>query len=180
MLLFFIIYLFFFLQQNHLVLDLEVLDLLLTHGSNNANVDLLTLIKGRTDLVTQVTLGHLQIVLGVSVVQQAGAVTLIRDINQTEIGTLDDGDLDVVGGRAQLLELLGGEDVDGDEVNLGVTVLSSLGGGHVNDLARVTLDHNVSALAEGGGLSGGGGISVGVGHCEERWRRTKRTAKRTG
>jgi hypothetical protein len=39
-----------------------------------------------------------------------------------------------------------GTHVGGDQVNLGVSVLSSLGGRHVNDLARVTLDDNVSSL----------------------------------
>jgi hypothetical protein len=28
--------------------------------------------------------------------------------------------------------------IDGDEIDFGVTVLASLGGGHVNDLARAT------------------------------------------
>ena len=148
----------------------------MTHSGDNSNVDLLTLIEGVTDLVSQLTLRDLQVVLGLSVVQQARAVSLVVDINQTEIGTLDLGDLDVVGGGAQILELLAGEDVDGDEVNLGVTVLSGLGGGHLNNLARVTLDDNVSTLAEGGGLSGGGGISVGFGHFgRERTRRTNKT-----
>jgi hypothetical protein len=42
--------------------------------------------------------------------------------------------------------------VSGDEVDLGVAVLSSLGGGHVNDLARSALDDDVSVLSESGTL----------------------------
>ena len=38
--------------------------------------------------------------------------------------------------------------VSGDKVDLGVTVLSGLGGGHVNDLARSALDDDVSVLSE--------------------------------
>lgn len=53
-----------------------------------------------------------------------------------------------MGGRAQLLELLSGEDVDGDQVDLGVSVLSGLGGGHVDDLARTSLNHDVSAIRQ--------------------------------
>ena len=50
----------------------------------------------------------------------------------------DVGDIHVVGGGAKFLKLLASEDVDGDQVDLGVTVLASLGGGHVDDLAGAT------------------------------------------
>lgn len=42
--------------------------------------------------------------------------------------------------------------IDGDKVDLGVTVLTSLGSGHVNDLARPALDDNVTVLPESGTL----------------------------
>lgn len=42
--------------------------------------------------------------------------------------------------------------VNGDKVDLGVTVLSSLGGGHVDDLAGSALDHDVTVLPEGRAL----------------------------
>ena len=45
-------------------------------------------------------------------------------------------DIHVVGGGAEILEFLASEDIKGDEMDLGVTVLSSLGGRHVDDLAR--------------------------------------------
>ena len=35
-------------------------------------------------------------------------------------------DIHVVGGWAEIFELLAGEDIDGDEMNFGVTVLASL------------------------------------------------------
>lgn len=68
-------------------------------------------------------------------------------------------------GRRDILELLAGEDlypvslapyhlrprvthISGDQVDLGVTVLSSLGGRHVDDLAGSSLDENVTRLPE--------------------------------
>ena len=54
------------------------------------------------------------------------------------LATGDVGDVHVVGGRAKLLKLLAGEDVEGDEMDLGVTVLASLRGRHLNNLAGAT------------------------------------------
>jgi hypothetical protein len=78
----------------------------------------------------------------------------------------DVGNVHVVGGRGQLLELLAGEDVDGDQVDLGVTVLAGLGGGHVDNLARAVLDDNVTVLAESGTLHGVGGRGTRIGGVE--------------
>ena len=73
--------------------------------------------------------------------------------------------------RRDILELLSGEDLSGqytqflsslrglqrarsktyvlgDKVDLGVSVLSSLGGGHVDDLARSSLDDDVTVLPQ--------------------------------
>jgi len=67
-----------------------------------------------------------------------------------------------VGGRREILHLLASEDVDGDQVDLGVAVLSGLGGGHVDDLAGTAFDHDVAILAESGTLErvGGGGTGI--------------------
>jgi len=59
-----------------------------------------------------------------------------------------------VGRTLNLLVLLGGEDINASEVNLGVTVLAGLGGGHVHDLAGLILEDNVHTLAEGRSLLG--------------------------
>lgn len=48
-----------------------------------------------------------------------------------------------MGGRAKLLELLSCKDIDGDQVNFRVTVLSGLRGAHINDLARALLNNDV-------------------------------------
>ena len=71
-----------------------------------------------------------------------------------------------MGGRAQILELLASEDVDGDEMDLGVTVLASLGGGHVDNLAGAALDHDETVLAQGRALHGVGRRGAGVDRVE--------------
>lgn len=76
------------------------------------------------------------------------------------------GDVHVVGGGRQILELLAGEDVDSDQVDLGVTVLASLGGGHVDNLARAALDNDVTVLAQSRALHGVGGRRAGIGRVE--------------
>lgn len=82
------------------------------------------------------------------------------------LGTLDVGDVHVVGGGAKILKLLAGEDVDSDEMDLSVTVLSGLGGGHVNDLAGAALDNDVTVLAQGRALHGERQRGAGVGGVE--------------
>ena len=42
-------------------------------------------------------------------------------------------------GGANIFVFLGGENVESDQMNFGVTVLSGLGGGHLHDLARAAL-----------------------------------------
>lgn len=53
-----------------------------------------------------------------------------------------------MGGWAKFFELLASEDVNGNKMDLGVTVLAGLGGRHVDDLAWAALDHNEAVLAE--------------------------------
>lgn len=71
-----------------------------------------------------------------------------------------------MGGGRQILELLAGEDVDGDQVDLGVTVLAGLGGRHVDDLAGAALDNDVAVLSQGRALHGVGGGGTGIGALE--------------
>ena len=78
----------------------------------------------------------------------------------------DVGDIHVVGGGRQILELLAGEDVNGDQVDLGVTVLAGLGGRHVDDLAGTALDDDVAVLSQGRTLHGVGGGGTGIGGLE--------------
>jgi hypothetical protein len=67
-----------------------------------------------------------------------------------------------VGRGGEILKLLASEDVDGDEMDLGVAVLASLGGGHVDNLARAVLDHNKPVLPQSRALHGVGGRGTGI------------------
>ena len=78
----------------------------------------------------------------------------------------DLGDVHVVGGGRDVFVLLAGEDVGGDKVNLGVAVLTSLGGGHVDNLAGTVLDDNVTVLTQSRALHGEGGRRASVGGLE--------------
>lgn len=79
---------------------------------------------------------------------------------------LDVGDVHVVGRGAKIFELLASEDVNCDEMDLGVTVLAGLGSAHFDDLARAALDNDKSVLAERRALHRIGGGSTGIGALE--------------
>ena len=141
---------------------------LLTHGGDDGDEELLALIELVADLGADIALGDLDVILGVTISGQQVEVVII-DVQQGVLNTGDVGDIHVVGGGRQILELLAGEDVNGDQVDLGVTVLAGLGGRHVNDLAGTALDDNVSVLAEsralereGQGSTGGGTLELNV------------------
>jgi len=71
-----------------------------------------------------------------------------------------------VGGWAKFFKFLAGKDVDSDEMDFGVTVLASLGGGHVNNLARTVLDANETVLSQGRTLHRVGGRGACIGGVE--------------
>ena len=146
----------------------------LTHGGDDGDHEVLASLEVGHNLLTNLGLGDLDVVLGTTVrVHQVEETVL--DIKELEFLPPDVRDVHVVGGGRNVFELLAGEDlirlrsaskpdyaasrcplkkthVDGDKVNLGVTVLTSLGSGHVNDLARPALDDNVTVLPESGTL----------------------------
>lgn len=95
----------------------------------------------------------------------AGLAFHARQRGKTHEGVLltpDDGDVHVVGGGGEIFELLASEDIKGDQVDLGVTVLAGLGGGHVDDLAGAVLDHDEAVLAQSRALHGVGGGGTGI------------------
>jgi hypothetical protein len=71
-----------------------------------------------------------------------------------------------VGGWAEFFKLLAGEDIGGDKMDLGVTVLSGLGGRHVDDLARAALDADEATLSESRTLHRIGRGCTGIGRLE--------------
>lgn len=108
---------------------------LLTHGRDDGDHEVLAFVKSGLDLLTELTLGNTDIVLGVTVVGHEVEVAVVN-VDQLVLVTLDVGNVHVVGRGRDVFVLLGSEDVGGDKVDLGVTVLSSLGGRHVDDLRR--------------------------------------------
>jgi hypothetical protein len=72
----------------------------------------------------------------------------------------------VMGGRAKFFELLAGEDINSNQMDLGVAVLSSFGGRHVDNLARAVLDNDESVLSQGRALHWESGGSTRIGRIE--------------
>ena len=121
----------FFLLALGSVLEREAV--LLAHSRDDGDHEVLAVVEGGVDLVTELTVGDTDVVLGVTVVGHEVKETVV-DVDELVLLTLDVGDVHVVGRGRDVLKLLAGEDVDGDKVDLGVTVLAGLGGGHVDDL----------------------------------------------
>ena len=71
-----------------------------------------------------------------------------------------------MGGRAEIFELLASEDVNGDKMDLGMTVLAGLRGTHFNDLAGTALDDDKTVFAKGRALHWVGSRGAGIGALE--------------
>lgn len=82
------------------------------------------------------------------------------------LATGDVGNVHVVGRGRQIFVLLVGEDVEGNKMDLGVTVLASLGGGHVDNLAGAALDDDEAVLAQSRALHGVRQGRAGIGRVE--------------
>lgn len=157
----------------------------LQHADNIPGVltDILLLITEQLDDTgTKLVVGKLDIIFGVTIVLHQGKEVIIGDVqlpkslvpacagskrkwatHKLVLLAGDVGDVHVVGGGGQILQLLASEDINGDDVDLGVTVLASLGGRHVDDLARAALDDNVTVLPQSRALHGEGGRGAGIG-----------------
>ena len=107
-----------------------------------------------------------EIILGVTRLGHQGTETVVRDVNEGVLRATDMGNIAIVGRGGEIFHLFVGEDIDSDEMALGVTVLAGLGGGDVDDLARAVLDHDVAVLADGPGLHGVGLGGAGIGRLE--------------
>ena len=138
------------------------------------------------DLLADVTLWHLNIILHLTIISHQGKESIVGDVkllallaSTSRSAVLiavaayklillagDDWDIHVVGGWAKLLKLLAGEDINGDQVNLGVSVLAGLGGRHVDNLTWAALDADESVLSQGGTLHWVGGRRAGIGRVE--------------
>ena len=71
-----------------------------------------------------------------------------------------------MGRGRKILIFLAGEDINTDQVDLGVAVLSSLRSGHFHNLARTVLDNDVAVLPQRRALLREGGRGTGIGAVE--------------
>jgi len=129
--------------------------LLLVHSADNGDQKIFSLVKVALDILSKISFGNLDIVFGSAVVSHEVKEAFIN-VDKLVFVTLDIGDVHVVSGRTDIFQFLCSEDIDGHKMDFGVTVFTSLGGGHVDDLARATFDDNVTILAEGRALHGEG------------------------
>ena len=150
-----------------------------------ANITGILLVSGEklVNLLSNISLGDLNIILGLTIISHQGKETIVGNI---ELGVVsarrcnhmyasayqlvflagDIGDVHVVGGWAEFFKFLASENIDGDKMNLCVTVLASLGGRHVDDLAGAVFDDDESVLSQGRSLHGKGGRCASIGGLE--------------
>jgi len=121
---------------------------LLAHGGNDGNNQLLSIRMVGFDLCAEVAFGQLDVILFSTLSRHKVEEAVFLDVHEGVFLSLDVGDVHVVGRGTNIFQLLAGEDVGGNEMDLSMSVLASLGGRHVDDLAGTTLDHNVSTFAE--------------------------------
>jgi len=140
---------------------------LLTHSREDNNVGIL-LISGEEliNLLANFSIRNLNIVLGLTIIGHQGEESIIGNIEQLVFLASNIGNVHVVGGGAKFFEFLASEDIDSNKMDLGVTVLASLGGGHVDDLARAVLDANEAVLSQGRALHGESGRGASIGGLE--------------
>ena len=67
-----------------------------------------------------------------------------------------------MGGRTEVLEFLSVKNVDGHQMDLGVTVLAGLGRGHLDDLTGAAFDDDEPVLPQSRALHGIRGRGAGV------------------
>ena len=123
--------------------DLRGNDTLLATGGETSDQNISFLLDGGLDFITNSVLRALEVIPGVTVVVHEGEEVIVHP-DQLEVLALHIGDFHVVCGGTDILKLLAykervdekpnflegekltSEDVKGDKVNLGVSVLASL------------------------------------------------------
>lgn len=68
--------------------------------------------------------------------------------------------------RAKFFQLLASEDINSNQMYLGMTVLASLRGGHIDNFAGAVFDHNETILSQGRALHWESGRSTSIGRVE--------------
>jgi len=126
------------------------------HSTDDGNKAVSSSLLKLLNFCTNLPLRHLDIVLLSSVCGHKVEETVIR-VEELIFSTADIRDIHVVSRWAQIFKLLASEDINGDQVDLCVTVLAGLGGTHFNNFAGPALNNNVTVLSEGGTLHREGG-----------------------
>lgn len=135
-----------------------------THSSENDDVGILSLFcKELCDLIVDFALREFDIVLGGTIIRHERKETIVGNVEKLVFLAADVGNVHVVSGRAKIFQLLAGEDVNGNKMDLGVAVFAGLRGRHFDDLAGAVFDDDETVLPQGGTLHGVGGRGTGIG-----------------
>ncbi len=120
----------------------------MAHGGEDGDILGLATVEGGLDLTSEVirVVGELDVVTAGARIVHEGAEALRGDVNELVLLAGNSGDVGSVGRGDDIFVLLAGEDVNGDEVALGVAVLAGLGGRHGGNLAGVLALHADEAI----------------------------------
>ena len=146
------------------------MNVLLVHGSHDRHQQLLACVEVILDLLrkTVVVLRQREVLTRVSIFRHEADKSLVVDVDERVFGTRHVGHVHVVRRAAELLHLLAGEDVEGNEVALRVSVLARLRRRDVDNLAGTSLDADVTALTDAASLHGVRGGRTRVSGFERR------------
>jgi len=128
---------------------------LLAHGLEHGQLEVLLALEARLDVAAQGISRQLDVLARlVLVIVQQSDEAVVRDVHERVLLAADAGHHHVVRARADVLVLASVEDIDADQMNLGVAVLARLGRRHLHDLARSLFDQHKAVLAQRRALHG--------------------------
>merc|ERR1712029_939006 len=146
-------------------IDLGCNDSFFTTSGEHSAQNLLAISNGVSDFFSKITIGNFEVLTHVTTVVHQGEIIVV---NVAKLVVLSGhiGHVHVVGGGANIFAFLSCENVEGDHVDFGVTVLTGLGGGHLHNLARAALNHNKSVFTQSRTLHRVGGRSSSISRLE--------------
>ena len=109
---------------------------------NKTYENLLAVSNGASDFFSKIAIRNFEVLTHVTTVVHQGEIIVV---NVAKLVVLSGhiGHVHVVGGGANIFVFLSCENVEGDHVDFGVTVLTGLGGGHLHNLARAALKNTI-------------------------------------
>jgi len=135
--------------------------LLFAHGADDGHQEVFTFIEIALDLFAQISLGEPNVVLGSAVLSHEVEKAVIN-VDKGVFTSGDIGNIHVMGGRTNIFQFLASKDIDSDEMDLGMAMLSRLGRGHFHNLARTTFYDDVTIFTESRTLNGIGSRRAGT------------------